>query len=455
MMRLAAVAAVSALAGLPAAARADTQAAATLVHPAVHSFGSAFQGSLAVPDGPARERFEHGKALVQRAWTIPPSTDADGDGLGPLFNQRSCIACHPANGRGHPPGTATQPLVSALVRLSVRSGSTVAPHPVYGWQLNEQGIPGVPGEGRTAVQYTTRRIRLGDDGELVTLRQPRLRFRELGYGPMGPQLMTSLRVAPPLFGMGLIELVAESSILEYADPEDADGDGIRGWPNMLWSEQQQRMLPGRFGLKANNATLHQQIASAFSEDLGITTPRFPDTNCTPAQTACRNAPSGGSPEGTPATHRDIPFYLMHLAPPQPRGDARPGAPIGAGLFRAIGCAGCHRETLVTGESADYPELAKIEFHPYSDLLLHDMGPGLADGRPDQQASGSQWRTAPLWGLGLAQAVDANACFLHDGRARNVTEAILWHDGEAHAARERFRRLTGSQRASLLEFLDSL
>jgi CxxC motif-containing protein (DUF1111 family) len=436
-MRLTATTAVLLLAGAPVA---------------VHA-GSTFQDSLTVLDEPARERFEHGRFLVQRAWIIPPSSDADADGLGPLFNQRSCIACHPGNGRGNPPEAAAEHLASGLVRLSVRSGSTVAPHPVYGWQLNEQGIPGVPGEGHVVVQYTTSRIRLGGN-ESITLRRPQLHFRDLGYGPMGP-VMTSLRVAPPLFGMGLIELAAASSILEYADPEDADRDGVSGRPNMLWSEQQQRLLPGRFGLKANNPALHPQIAAAFSEDLGITTPRFPETNCTVVQTACRNAPSGGSPEGTPATHHDIPWYLMYLAPPPPRRDTHPTAPAGETLFRTIGCARCHRETMVTGESLEYPELAKIEFHPYSDLLLHDMGPGLADGRPDQQASGSEWRTAPLWGLGLAQTVNASARFLHDGRARNVTEAILWHDGEAHAARESFRHLTGPQRASLLEFLDSL
>jgi CxxC motif-containing protein (DUF1111 family) len=437
--------------------RAALAAAALLIvpqAPAVNTFGNAFQDSLTVLDGPARERFEHGRALVQRAWVVAPSLEPDAGGLGPLFNQRSCIACHPGNGRGHLPGTATEPLVSALVRLSVRSGSMIAPHPVYGWQFNEQGIPGVRGEGRVVVRFTTHTLRLGRD-EPVTLRKPRLQFRDLGYGPIGPEVMTSLRVAPALFGMGLIELVSEESILEYADPEDADGDGIRGRPNLLWNEQQQRMIPGRFGLKANNAGLHPQIASAFSEDLGITTPRFPETNCTPAQTACRAAPPAGSPEGTPATHRDIPFYLMHLAPPPPRRDGHPGAAAGAGLFRDIGCVRCHRETLVTGESTDYPELAKREFHPYSDLLLHDMGRGLADGRPDQQASGSEWRTAPLWGLGLARAIDAQAGFLHDGRARNVTEAILWHDGEAHTARERFTQLPASQRAALLEFLDSL
>jgi CxxC motif-containing protein (DUF1111 family) len=392
-----------------------------------------------------RERFEHGRFMFRREWLVPPSTtDAAGDGLGPLFNQKSCIACHPANGRGYPPESVDERLRGALVRLSVASSGTTVAEPHYGWQFNEYGIAGVPGEGRVVVRFTEQ------DG----LRAPRLEFRDPGYGPLAAGVLTSLRVAPPLYGMGLLELVPDAAILEYADADDADGDGISGRPN-LPGDAGGAQAVGRFGWKANTAGLRPQIASAFSEDLGITTPRFPETSCTAAQTACRMAPDGGKPEGTPATHHDLPFYIARVAPPARRNAADPEVRAGEALFRELGCAACHRETLVTGSAGELSAFAGREIHPYSDLLLHDMGPGLADRRPDGAASGPEWRTAPLWGLGLAQQVEPRARFLHDGRARTVAEAVLWHGGEAAGARSRFTQLAAERRAALLRFLESL
>jgi CxxC motif-containing protein (DUF1111 family) len=287
------------------------------------------------------------------------------------------------------------------------------------------------------------------------LRAPRLEFREPGYGPLAPGVLTSLRVAPPLYGMGLLEAVPAQAILEYADPDDADGDGISGRPNLVREAADAAPMPGRFGLKGGHGDLHQQIAAAFSEDLGITTPRFPETNCTTVQTACRATPNGGTPEGTPATHHDLPFYIARLAPPARRDVDDPQVRAGEALFRALGCAACHRETLVTGSGGELDSFAGREIHPYTDLLLHDMGPGLADGRPDGAATGSEWRTAPLWGLGLARQVEPRARFLHDGRARSIAEAVRWHGGEAGAAQNLYTRLPAARRAVLLRFLESL
>ncbi len=433
-----------------------------IVRPVAVDLGGAFQQTFTPLSDAERERFDQGKSLLQRIWVVAPSADADSVGLGPLFNQRSCIACHPANGRGHPPERPDERLSSALVRLSVIRDGVAAPHPNYGWQFNEHGIPGVPGEGRISVSYTYRTVHPAS-GPPVELRQPHLSFRILNYGPMGPDVRTSLRVAPAIYGMSLLELVSDDTLLEYAasghtggESGDVNRDGIAGHANLLRDAHHGNRGVGRFGLKSNVGDLHTQIASAFSEDLGITTPRFPETNCTPAQIACRKAaPSSDSPEGTPAKHHNLPYYLMQIAPPERRHVDDPLTLNGERLFRSLGCAACHRESMATGDSPDFPALSHREFHPYSDLLLHDMGPGLADGRPDQGASGSDWRTAPLWGLGLAQAVDPRARYLHDGRARTIPEAILWHDGEARSARDGYRRLANDDRLALLRFLDSL
>lgn len=415
----------------------------------------AFQNSLPGLSEVDRAHFADGAGMMKQVWLVAPASgaDADRDGLGALFNERSCDACHPGNGRGHPPEQPGERLSSALVRLSVLDHVPV-PDPVYGSQFNEHGIPGVPGEGRVRVRYTEHTVRLAD-GTPVRLRQPHLSFTELGYGPLGKTVMTSLRVAPAVFGMGLLDRVDERTLLEYADPDDRNHDGIAGRPNWVMHPQLKRLVIGRFGFKANVSDLHTQIASALSEDIGITNPRFPTSNCTPAETACLAAPSGGSPEITGRTNHHLPDYMMWLAPKQRRHATDLATVRGQALFRSIGCAACHRETLRTGHSVQEPELSDITFHPYSDLLLHDMGPGLSDGRPDGEATARQWRTQPLWGLGLAQRVDPRARFLHDGRARTLTEAILWHDGEAHAARERFRQISRPQREDLLSFLDSL
>jgi CxxC motif-containing protein (DUF1111 family) len=261
-------------------------------------------------------------------------------------------------------------------------------------------------------------------------------------------------VAPAVFGVGLLEAVPEAHILAAADPDDTDGDGISGRPNQVADVVNGGTSLGRFGWKANVPSVEQQNAGAFHGDIGITSALFPDENCPPEQVACGSALSGGVPELDAAKLDRVTFYTRTLAVPARRDVGQPVTTEGQELFASLGCASCHLPELRTGES-DIAALSNQVIHPYTDLLLHDMGPGLADGRPDGEASGSEWRTAPLWGIGLVDTVNGHTRFLHDGRARNLSEAILWHGGEAQASADAFRASPARARDALIAFLESL
>ncbi|CAO3359317.1 di-heme oxidoreductase family protein [Azospirillum palustre] len=426
----------------------------------------AFSRPLPALDPAHRTAFHAGRSLFQQVWTVGPSeVRPDLDGLGPLFNRQSCIACHAKNGRGEPPEGENDSMRSTLVRLSVHGGragnglgAAPQPHPVYGDQFNPDGIPGVPGEGRATLVWSERIDRLAD-GTPVALRRPDLRLGNLGYGPLGPEVMTSVRMAPPLVGLGLLEAVPEADLLALADPDDRDGDGVRGRVNLVWDVARGAFAIGRFGLKANQPSLRQQNAGAFDGDLGLTSMLFPQHGCTAAQTACRAAAGEGTGNAGPELSDEqldlVTLYTRALAVPARRNADDPLVRVGEDLFAAIGCAACHIPTLRTGPSPALPELAGRTIHPFTDLLLHDLGEGLADGRPDFQATVRQWRTPPLWGLGLTAAVTDRPTYLHDGRARTPLEAILWHGGEAEPAREAVRRMPSLNRKALLAFLDSL
>ncbi|MGA1858894.1 di-heme oxidoredictase family protein [Azospirillum sp. 11R-A] len=422
----------------------------------------AFSRPLPALDPAHRAAFHAGRSLFQQVWTVGPSeVRPDLDGLGPLFNRQSCIACHAKNGRGEPPEGENDSMRSTLVRLSVpggRAGAAPQPHPVYGDQFNPDGIPGVPGEGRATLVWSERIDRLAD-GTPVALRRPDLRLGNLGYGPLGPEVMISVRMAPPIVGLGLLEAVPEADLLALADPDDRDGDGVRGRVNLVWDAARGAFAIGRFGLKANQPSLRQQNAGAFDGDLGLTSTLFPQHGCTAAQTACRAAAGEDTGNVGPELSDEqldlVTLYTRALAVPARRNADDPLVRVGEDLFAAIGCAACHTPTLRTGASPALPELAGRTIHPFTDLLLHDLGEGLADGRPDFQATGRQWRTPPLWGLGLTAAVTDRPTYLHDGRARTPLEAILWHGGEAEPAREAVRRMPSLNRKALLAFLDSL
>jgi CxxC motif-containing protein (DUF1111 family) len=398
--------------------------------------------------------FQQGRSLVRQSWVVAPAGNREVNGLGPLYNRLACISCHAKNGRGGAPDGTLQRMQSMLVRLSVPGRGTHGgprPHPVYGDQLNEEGIPGVPGEGRAHLQWRTARVTMAD-GERVELRRPRLTFDELGYGPMG-KVQVSLRVSPHVAGLGLLETVPVEALNKLA--LNAKPDGVRGTVNQVWDIPSGKTVPGRFGLKANAPSLRQQIAGAFVGDMGITSDLFPTENCTPVQRACQQAVSGGHPELTTAQLDSVEFYLAHLAPPVRRHQDEPVVRQGEALFATSGCVVCHQPVLPSGEHPKFPRLSGQTVAAYTDLLLHDMGPDLADGRPDFQASGNQWRTPPLWGLGLLVGINENTHFLHDGRARTVQEAILWHGGEATHARKRYAQSPKEDRQALLAFLQSL
>jgi len=398
--------------------------------------------------------FQQGRSLVRQSWVVAPAGDRAVNGLGPLYNRLACISCHAKNGRGGAPDGPQQRMQSMLVRLSVPGVSTHGgprPHPAYGDQLNEEGIAGVPGEGLAHLQWLPSWVTLAG-GERIALRRPRLSFDELGYGPMG-KVLTSLRVSPPIAGLGLLETVPAAALTQRALAPKPDG--VRGTVNQVWDVPSGLTVPGRFGLKANAPSLRQQIAGAFVGDMGITSDLFPAENCTEVQLACQQAPSGAQPELTTAQLDSVEFYLAHLAPPERR---QPDAPLvrqGEALFVQSGCAICHQPVLPGGEHPKYPRLSGQPVAAYTDLLVHDLGPALTDGRPDYLASGRQWRTAPLWGLGLLVNINEATHFLHDGRARTVQEAILWHGGEAKPARHRYASLSKSERQALLAFLQSL
>jgi len=437
---------------LLAAIAIDASAVETIVaDTSVDAFARPMQGLLPSE----RERFFNGRSLIHQSWVVAPSKDASVSGLGPLYNSLACISCHPRNGRGRPPDEPDERMQSTLVRLSVAGQDAHGgprPHPVYGGQLNEEGIPGVPGEGRAAIHWEDAESVTLAGGATVSLRRPRLEFQDLAYGPLEP-VMTSLRVGQQLVGLGLLDAVPAAALRRLAAQPKADG--VAGRVNQVWNPETGHVESGRFGYKANMPTLRVQVAGAFLGDIGITSALFPEENCTPAQIACRRAPSGGHPELSRRQLDDIVFYLSRVAIPARRHADDPTVRRGERAFAEIGCAACHRPALSTARQSRFPQLSATVFHPYTDLLIHDMGEGLSDGRPDFLASGREWRTPPLWGIGLAPKVGESERYLHDGRARSLTEAILWHAGEASAARARFAALPAEDRQTILEFLSSL
>ncbi|HET8792126.1 MAG TPA: di-heme oxidoredictase family protein, partial [Modicisalibacter sp.] len=327
------------------------------------------------------------------------------------------------------------------------------PAPVYGSQLQTAAIPGMQPEADLEIDYRTLTVALADDSQ-VELREPIYHIRNPNYGPLPDELMISPRVAPPMIGLGLLQAIPDVAIVTSADPDDSNADGISGRPNRVWNRATKKTVLGRFGWKASEPNIRQQSMGAFAGDMGLTSHLFPTTDCTAIQ-GCDGVANGGTPEVSGKIADFITFYASSLAVPQRRNLDDPTVMQGAELFNAIGCAACHTPRHTTGEIPGRPALSSQVIWPYSDLLLHDMGPGLADGRPEFLADGSEWRTPPLWGIGLAQQINPLAGFLHDGRARTLEEAILWHGGEARPARERYKALEKSARDALIRFLDSL
>jgi len=418
------------------------------------------------------EQFKLGNALFRKLWVASPSSTQASDGLGPFFNARGCQSCHLKDGRGRPP-MGDEVASSLFLRLSVPPQDSVQqdliasgaekfmPEPTYGEQLQTFAVTGLKAEGRMVIEYADEPVTLGD-GTVVTLRRPTYGVAELSHGPMHPDVMMSPRVASPMIGLGLLEAVPDADILARADPEDVDGDGISGRANQVVDPATGLVQLGRFGWKAGTATIRAQSASAFAGDMGISTPLVdrPHGDCTATQLDCLAQPTGeqarlGESEAPGPVLDLVTFYSQNLGVPQRRDVDDAMVLSGKRAFYETGCVACHTPKFVT--SRDAPDL-QHRFQliwPYSDLLLHDMGEGLADHRPEGVADGSEWRTPPLWGIGLTATVSGHTQFLHDGRARNLTEAILWHGGEAQAARDGFAAMDRPTREALLAFLESL
>ncbi len=399
--------------------------------------------------------FEVGNNFNGDNWVVAPSSTMTRDGLGPVYNATSCSACHQRDGRGQPPGPDEE-MLSMLIRLSVPGEDAHGgplPDPTYGGQLQPRSIMGIPAEGATRVTWEEVPGTYGD-GTGYSLRRPHIEISSLAFGPMGDGAMQSARVAAPQYGLGLLEAIAEADIVANADPDDADGDGISGRPNHVWDPSLGATALGRFGWKANVPSILAQTAGALHGDIGITTSLFPEQECTSAQAECAAAPDGGPTEASDEVLDAMVFYGRTLAVPGRRDPKEPVVLEGRALFRSAGCADCHVPSFTTGDH-EVAALSNQRIWPYTDVLLHDMGEELADGRPDYEATGTEWRTPPLWGIGLLDTVVHHQFLLHDGRARGFAEAILWHGGEAEAAREAFRTMSRDERDSLIRFLESL
>ncbi len=414
------------------------------------------------------ETHAKGKEQFNEAWVFAPEPGVWG--LGPTFNEDRCAHCHVNNGRARAPANGKPVEQGMLVRLSVAGEGEHGgpkPHPSYGDQLQNRGMPGrVPAEGEAIVTYKEREVTLAG-GEKASLRAPSIEFRDLQFGELGEQTRVSLRAAQQVVGLGLLEAVPEEAILTLAKEQEKQGL-VRGKPNYVWDVETEKTVLGRFGWKANQPNLRQQTAAAFLGDIGATTYLFHEENCPNVQTACLDVPSaskcGGQggctgntfrPEVVPSRLSNIAFYLQTLAVPARRGAGDAEVKRGEALFAQAHCAACHVPELKTGPKPAVAAAANLTIHPYTDLLLHDLGEELADHRPDFKADGRQWRTAPLWGVGLIAKVSGHSDLLHDGRARNVVEAILWHGGEAEKSREAFRQMEKADRAALVKFVESL
>lgn len=414
--------------------------------------------------------FKVGNGLFKKLWVSSPSSTLASDGLGPLFNARSCQRCHLKDGRGHPPEGPEDTNVSMLMRISIPGGDApdeiaeylaTLPDPNYGSQIQDLTIPGHNSEGKFTVNYEEEAVTLLG-GEVVTLRHPTYAIENAGYGDLHPKAMMSPRVAPQMIGLGLLNAIPAADILAKADPDDLDGDGISGRAQIVVSAEYGVPMLGRFGLKAGQPSVWEQSADAFKGDIGISTTLHPAGygDCTDLQAKCRAAPHGNTPIHDNVEIGDealalVTFYSSNLGVPARRDVDDPQVLRGKQVFYDTGCIACHTPKFVTHRLEDQPEQSFQLIWPYTDMLLHDMGPGLADNRPEARANGQEWRTPPLWGIGLTEQVSGHTYFLHDGRARSLLEAVLWHGGEAEPQKQAVIDLTPEDRTALIRFLESL
>ncbi|GAA3508135.1 di-heme oxidoredictase family protein [Aquimarina addita] len=396
-----------------------------------------------------------GNSLFNQSWVTAPASTTARDGLGPLFNSRSCSGCHFKDGRGRAPLFDGELSHGLLLRLSIPgkgiNGENI-PDPVYGSQFQDQGIQIVDSEGNIKVTYQNISITY-PDGATINLQKPTYSFENLSLGTMSDNIQISPRVANQMIGLGLLEAVPDATLLGFADESDSDNDGISGKPNYVYDVASNSLQLGRFGWKANQPNLKQQIAAAFAGDLGITSSLFPEENC-PSSVDCDTLANGGTPEITDDNLDTVTLYSSTLAVPGRRNHDEQLILEGKQLFEQAQCIACHIPKMETG-AHPIPALENQIIYPYTDLLLHDMGNDLADNTPDFDANGNEWRTPPLWGIGLIEAVNGHSNLLHDGRAKSIEEAIVWHGGEASASKEAFMNFNVEERTKLIDFIKSL
>lgn len=404
-----------------------------------------------------RRQFFVGNSFFKESWVQAPASTTGRDGLGPTFNAVSCAACHTLDGRGMSYREGFEKIrldLSLLFRLSVKDATGYHDHPVYGEQFNPFGIMGVPGEGLARVEFVTLPGTY-PDGAAFELRRPQFYFYDLAFGDFGAGARISPRAAMQLIGLGLIEAIPKDQLQALEDPNDENKDGISGRANRVLNHVTQKTEIGLFGWKAGQPTLLQQNAAAFLGDMGLTTRIFQKQNCPAPQALCQSAVDGGQPEVSDQQLDRLTLYTQLISVPARRNPQDPEILRGENLFRQVQCQTCHTPSFTTSTTAEFAVLRSQVIFPYSDFLLHDMGMGLADHRPEGQANGREWKTPPLWGLGLLQTVSGHQNLLHDGRARGVEEAILWHGGEAEASKNAFMQLQAIDRKALVSFVNSL
>lgn len=397
---------------------------------------------------------------ISKWWDLSqPGPGGSEWGLGPTFLAQSCVSCHIQAGRGRTNDEGGGPLFLQSLRLSVPGAGPHGgpnPEPNYGLQIQSfdtsqrEGVKF--GEGEVHVDWKSVNFTF-PDGSSIALRKPEVRLEKLGFGPLAEGVMMSLRNSQAIVGLGYLEAVSEADILALAKWQQSLG--LNGRPNYVRDDINDKISLGRFGWKANQPSLRQQLAAAFLGDIGTTSAIYPAQNCPLAQKDCLAAKHSGKPELREELWDALTFWTSSLDAPPSRDRDNPAVIRGEKLFSTVKCAQCHIPELKTGTSALIPQLSGKTIRPYTDLLLHDMGPELADDRPDFKASGRDWRTSPLWGIGLSRQVNGSTNFLHDGRARNLLEAIVWHGGEADISRKLFVKLSKEERDDVIAFLGSL
>lgn len=435
-----------------------------------------------------------GNAFFKQPWVVAPASTDSRDGLGALFNVAACQSCHVKDGRGHAPMTANDDADSLLIRLAMPATTDEqrqqlqhsliekVVHPNYGGQLQDRGIQGVPAEARIKIQWTDKPVTFAD-GHVETLRAPTFHLTNPGYGAFDETMMVSPRIALPMIGLGLLDQIPDADIKKQAvinrkaahKKSDNSGNLIRGKFNVAMDPQTGKVGLGRFGWKAGQTKLLTQNQSAFNEDMGLTSSIRPHESCMPTQTACLKATTGADEQGNgnPAVEvsddvaKFVEFYTRNLAVPHRRNADDKQVLAGKQRFYDMGCQSCHTPRYQLPKTKDnHLEQHGQIIYPYTDLLLHDMGDDLADrtiagklppkdAQVEFLANSYEWRTPALWGIGLAQTVDPQATFLHDGRARTLMEAVLWHGGEAARQRDQVLKLDKQGRAELNAFLKSL